>query len=111
MSSVPFCWPFAFAFIDGKSSKGTSMCLALFIQSFYKRNMNVLFIVPYAMSRGSTEAVMMNLIRNFSSDVRVDVIEITSSKKGLYDEELKPHGKGSIYYISSEKHFHGYIRG
>ena len=57
------------------------MYLALFIHSFYKRNMNVLFIVPYAMSRGGTEAVMMNLIRNFSSDVRVDVIETTSPKK------------------------------
>lgn len=73
--------------------------------------MNVLFVVPYTMSRGGTEAVMMNLIRNFSADVRVDVVETKSSKKGLYDEEIKSLGKGSIYYIPSEKHFLGYIRG
>lgn len=73
--------------------------------------MKVLFVIPYTMSRGGTEAVMMNLIRNFTNDVHVDVVQTKSSRKGLYDDELISLGKGSVFYVPSEKRFLAYLSG
>lgn len=70
----------------------------------------VLYVIPYTMSMGGTEQVMMNLIRNFSSGVIVDVLETKSDKSGLYDDELQGRSAGSLFRVNSEKKFPFFLR-